>query len=86
MLPFSEVLDWQRFAVRWPYARASSLVPYLRTISAERVCAMRRAAVAAWVAHFGSADAQVDTLLRVLAKQERARRAREEQEEVDAAR
>ena len=26
VLPFSEILDWQAFSVRWPYARASSLV------------------------------------------------------------
>ena len=37
ILPFSEVLDWQHFAVHWPYSRASSLVPYLRTFSPRQV-------------------------------------------------
>ena len=67
--PFSRVLDWSRFSVRWPYARASSLVPFLRTLPEERVCAMRRAAVEAWEAHFSTTERQVDTLLRVLAMQ-----------------
>ena len=66
VLPFSEALPWAEFSVHWPYARLSSLVPYLRSLPRSRVCAMRRSARAAWDAHFRSPDAQVDTLLRIL--------------------
>lgn len=76
VLPFSEILDWPAFAVRWPYARVSSLVPYLRSLPPERVCAMRAAAATAWREHFSSVEAQVHTMLTVLAKHERARATR----------
>ena len=69
VLPFSEVLDWTQFSVRWPYARVSSLVPYLRTISAARVCRMRRRAHDVWRQHFSSSSAEASTLLQALAKQ-----------------
>ena len=73
VLPFSEVLDWQHFALRWPYSRAESLVPYLRTFSTSQVCEMRRRARAAWEQHFASEAKQVETLLSVLDSQWRAK-------------
>lgn len=69
ILPFSEVVPWEDFSLHWPYARLSSLVPYLRTIPPEHVCEMRRRARRAWLDHFQTAAAQVDTLVRVLAAQ-----------------
>ena len=69
VLPFSEVIDWQELSVHWPYARVSSLVPYLRTFRPERICAMRRRARQAWDDHFATADAQAHTLVRALAAQ-----------------
>ena len=68
ILPFSEVLEWEAFSVRWPYARLSSLVSYLRTLSAARVCNMRRQARAVYASSFRSPDAQVTTLLSILAR------------------
>ena len=71
VLPFAEVLDWPSFAVRWPYARASSIIPYLRTLPEERVCAMRRQARRTFDMHFATPNAQVETLLRILERQQK---------------
>ena len=70
VLPFDDVLDWASFAVHWPYSRATSLVPYLRTLSDARVCAMRRRARRAYERHFETEAKQVDTLLQNLATQQ----------------
>ena len=72
VLPFSEVVEWEAFSVHWPYSRVSSLVPYLRTLSDERVCAMRRQARRAWEAHFQSPEAHVDTLLHIMSRRQRS--------------
>lgn len=67
VLPFSEVLQWDQFSVRWPYARLSSLVGYLRTLDEVLVCKMRRRAREVYLKYFATPAAQVDTTLRILA-------------------
>ena len=71
ILPFSEAVEWETFSVHWPYSRVSSLVRYLHTLPVDRVCAMRWRARKAWEEHFHSPEVQVDTLLRVLRRQQR---------------
>ena len=66
-LPFSEILDYNTFAVRIAEDDWATTLDVLRAIPAEKVCQMRREALKVYHAHFATVHAQIDTLLAIVA-------------------
>ncbi len=72
ILPFSELLNWDEFSVRWAWAYVHLLPAYLRSLSSQpgRVQAMQNRGQEVWLRHFRNADCHVRTVMQILERRQ----------------
>ena len=68
VLPFSELLNWDTFAVRWAWPQIHLLPAHLRALrqSAGRVESMQRRGQQVWRRHFRGPDEHMATVIQIL--------------------